>query len=497
MRSGSWTRGPQREGSHEQAVLASTQGSETACRSDEACDGLPRRSRPFRPVPCTRGATHPPTAVWLGTLLPVSPHRVHRRRLFHFAVVLATASVSAACGDRAGPRVEVEETDGVLERTLPASSLDLRAPFVLAQDPDLRLGTSTGAEEERFGRVVGARVLPDGSVVLLDAGLRDLLRFDRSGALLWRVARTLEVEREAEEDTETRFRLPQHLALLGRDTLAVWDPGLGDIVLFDLEGEEIGVEPLELGSEVERVVALHPGFDGGMTVVSVASTEVDADFEGWVRQRGLLHRWTSGGEIGGVSEVAGPGYSLRRRGEGSATRIRDWYHPDLLTAGGANGVWVTDGTDWRVELWSPGEDRPRERVRIDAPRMALDRETLEALHLGEIEQAGDDPERIGRLRVRQGEREYPSHRPPLIQLQLDAADRLWMGLVQALPEALPSGGGPAVRDWLILDEGREPLGRVTLPSGSGWLWADEGSVLLVRYDELGLPFVERYPLEGR
>lgn len=422
-------------------------------------------------------------------------HRRLRRRILRISATLAVSGLAATCGDAAGPEAQVDEVDGVLERVLPASSLDLSAPFLLSQDPVFRLGTLTGAVAERFGRVVGALALPDGSVVVLDAGLRDLLRFDRDGALLWRVAREVEVEREGEEDMETRFRLPQRLVLLSADTLAVWDPGLEEVIFFDLEGDEIGVEPLELGADVERVVALHPAVDGGMIVVAVASAEVDSASEGWIRQRGLLHHWSFGGDVGGVSEVDGPGYSLRPQGEGAATRVRDWYHPDLLTAGDAQGVWVTDGMDWRIELWSPGEDRPEERVRIDAPRIPLDRTTLEDLHEEEIQQAGDDPERIRRLRIRQEEREYPTHRPPLVQLRVDAAERLWVGLAQDLPTVLPSGGGPEVREWLILDDGREPLGSVTLPPRSGWLWADEGSILLLRYDELGLPFVEMYPLE--
>jgi hypothetical protein len=419
-----------------------------------------------------------------------------RRRVLRSIAVLAVSGLSAACGDTSGPEVQVDERGGVLERVLPASSLDLPAPFLLAQDPVFRLGTLTGAVEERFGRVVGALALPDGSLVVLDAGLRDLLRFDRDGALLWRVARELEVEREGQEDMETRFRLPQRLVLLAGDTLAVWDPGLGEVILFDIDGKEIGAEQLEMEPEVERVVALHPGVDGGVTVVSLASAEVQSASERWVRQRGFLHRWTFGEDLGEMSEVDGPGYSVRRQDEGSATRTRDWYHPDLLTAGDPEGIWVTDGMDWRIELWSPGEERPAERVRIDAPRIALDRAALEDLHREEIEHAGDDEERVRRLRARQDEREYPSHRPPLVQLRVDAADRLWLGLAQDPAASLPAGRGGEVREWLVLDDRREPLGTVTLPPRAGWLWADEESVLLVRYDELGLPFVELYPLES-
>ena len=405
-------------------------------------------------------------------------------------------------GDPAGPRVTVHTQE----------ALEPSSPVRMSQDPILRLGTVTGPEEERFQRVDGAVSLSDGSVAVLDAGARAILVFGEDGELTRRLG--------DEAGEGPRLRLPQYMTVMGTDTLLVWDAGEEWIAGFhagpgadpDVQARGWVVE-VALPPEVERVVALHTLASGQVALVALGSRVSDQGSGGLHRQDAFLLflEEFQGGEEAGMSvgvvqsvEVAGPGFILRDQHEagapdegpaGTAARVREWFHPALLTAAQEDWIWHSDGTDGLLQGWRPGEATVGWRMELELPPITTADE-VEGLHAWELEETGDDEERRERVRGRQADRAYPDRLPPLRLLRADALGRLWIGLTQLPPRTLPAGGGPLVREWLVLKEDGELMGRVSLPVDGVWLAADSHGVLILRFDALDLPFVERFTLDG-
>lgn len=85
----------------------------------------------------------------------------------------------------------------------------------LAEAPSLRIGERMGDPDYELFDVVDGERLNDGRVLLLDRGSKDVRIFDASGAFLARLGR--------EGGGPGEFRDPIEVALLGGDSIAVWD----------------------------------------------------------------------------------------------------------------------------------------------------------------------------------------------------------------------------------------------------------------------------------
>jgi len=401
---------------------------------------------------------------------------------------------AAACGD--GERGGVEEpmvTDsaGVTVVTHPGSVLSAEAPFRLGPDPELRIGTLDGPDETRFTRIVGAVPLSDGSIAVLEGADREIRVFDSEGRFQRRIG--------GPGDGPGEFRLPHVLRRLPADTLLVWDLGSGRLSWFDVEGDLVRDERVA-GRELGRISTVHAMEDGTLTLV-VATRGRDMmglQEDGVRRQASVLLQWDGlDADIRQWAEL--PGAETLITVESSSDGMmrismgQPWYGASLLTGASGQRLWWADGTRWELKAWNPALGVVKRVVRIDAPLEPFDDGLIRELEVQELD-AADDERRRDAVRHRHRATEYPEWIPPFRRMVVGSDGRIWLGLTQTPPVRLPGGAGPELRDWLVLDAGGTALGRVTLPPQTQLIHAGDQHLLLVRFDELDLPYLEQFRL---
>lgn len=150
------------------------------------------------------------------------------------AVVLAGCEIGA--GGDADPGFARSDSAGV--ELLVSRSVDPppAAGWTIGAEPAYTYGAS-GADRIEWYRIDDAARLPNGRVVVLDAGLHELFYFDPEGGLLARAGR--------EGDGPGEFRDPAGLALLTGDTVLVYDRGSRRFSLFDDSGAWLDDRSLE------------------------------------------------------------------------------------------------------------------------------------------------------------------------------------------------------------------------------------------------------------
>lgn len=90
-------------------------------------------------------------------------------------------------------------------------------------------------------------------------------------------------------------------------------------------------------------------------------------------------------------------------------------------------------------------------------------------------------------RVRAAFDEYPEFQPPVTSHHLGNDERLWL-------RREDEAGG--VRRWLVLQRNGEPLGHVVLASSSRVAWSEGETLWAIEFDELEVPWLVRYRIEG-
>lgn len=155
----------------------------------------------------------------------------------------------------------------------PVPALDMTNPATWIVDPvpTWSLPDESHGPEYDFHLARGLRRLSNGTVVLLNAGTRELRAFASDGQLLWRTG--------AAGDGPGDFRNPRWIELLPGDTLMVEDSQLYRLSYFNASGELVRTEPLteDLGCST-----LSPGLRAGLMVAATCSS--------WQLQEPGLHR---------------------------------------------------------------------------------------------------------------------------------------------------------------------------------------------------------------
>lgn len=165
-------------------------------------------------------------------------------RVGTFAVGALTLVLSAGCGaaDRANDGVVVRDSAGVIlvesHEAIWADGIGWR----VEAEPALRIGTVEGSPEMQLFRVVGATRLPDGRIVIANAGSHELRLYDSSGGHLVSVG--------GEGEGPGEFRSLAALHRFGGDSLFAYDQRLDRLSVFDGGGHYVRSFTLEQVAEV-------------------------------------------------------------------------------------------------------------------------------------------------------------------------------------------------------------------------------------------------------
>lgn len=370
-------------------------------------------------------------------------------------------------GDSAG--IQVVESTGAVWGAAPAWSVGAQ--------PTTRIGSVEGADAYRFHRIASATRLPDGRIVVVDAGSGQVRLFGPDG--------THESTIGALGDGPGEFRSIRSVDA-GGDSVVVFDDRLSRVTVYRLSGELVTTWNVDLASgavpmAMAEVKFLETGQVVGMDGMSLAagsrpSLVRDTAFLFEIREglpspeaiAAVPGAWTEFVELGGqlsfrhqaltslpswdthagsIYTTAGDGFEFRVHGaSGEVTRI-------VRRAQASPPVTPTDAQAWKDALLAPAPEAQRAMM---APM-------LEAFHM-------------------------PATLPVYATLIVDADGNVWLGRFVAPGIAPPSA-------WDVYTPDGGYLGVVQTPPGLRVFEIGADHVLGRWTDELDVEYVQIHPLE--
>lgn len=394
-------------------------------------------------------------------------------------------------------------------RRSPLPALPLLAAFVLAppqatfaQDaslrltsrPELQIGSVDGPAATRFQRIVGTVRLPDGRIVVADAGSGELRFFGPDGKPLLAAGGA---GGGPGEFTRT-FGGATGLAAVGRvgtDSVAAYDLMAGRITVFSPGGDHA----------LDRAVGGPGGAASGL--VRPVGWTGDGSFVGLITRRDAGEAPATGRHLDRPDEMLVtsrrgaaaldtgarfPGdarfMDISPAGEGGKLQVSISTPPFAasLAASAADGLVAVGPTDGRViHLYDAGLD-PVGTLHLDGRRLAVTDDRVSAWVDRQLSDAVD-PSRRRVLRERYRGLPVPDSLPVFGDLVVDRAGRVW---VEAYPDPEPD----SATSWTVFDRTGRKLSRLRMPGRFRPLEIGAGYVLGVWKDDLDVEYVRLYRL---
>ncbi len=400
---------------------------------------------------------------------PAAPYLRKRPRCFA-ASVLALALL-AGCRSADKRTTDVVMRDSADVRIIEnGTRLAEAAPsWVASPQPALDIGVVEGPEEYRLFRVADALLLPDGGVLLVNAGTAEIRHFDGTGAFVSAFGRSGEGPGE--------FRVPTRIDRYGADSVVVWDEPLRRLSVFTLSGT-FGrqVRPEQQAANPSLVTAFADGS------VLIRDDRFDIPASGFNDMDFTLVRYSP---VGAFEDSAGTYYYGRIGRLGDVGMIGS----PVFGAGGAvagctSGFWIADGRTYEVRRHGP-DGTLLAIVRWSGPARSVEPEDVDA-HWSKRGQGltGDDRRRMERMReVTPVEDQFPA----TSGLQAAPGGGLWVEAYRP-----PRATGPAT--WWVFDEGGTLVGTAAIPATLRITDIGNDVVLGIERDSLDIEHVRLYRL---
>lgn len=378
------------------------------------------------------------------------------------------------------------------------ASLAAPATTAWAQVPIVRLPASAAWElDSAFTTLRDVRELPNGSVLILDAGDRTVLRYDPGTRRLDQIGRVGSGPGE--------YQLPVRLFPLVGGTTGVHDPPNGRILVLDASGrpEKVVSDRVSQPSTISHLAPTQPsGSDTLGRFYSQAQSAALRPGGTWQAvEAAAVERWIPESAlrdtVAMVPIVLPPGVFVSQgivaapaEAPMPFTRVAQW-------AVALDGwVAVVHPDPYRVEFFGPDETRRRGSPVIYTPvrltaghkeawRTEQSRPRFQTVYRG----SGDAPSvRLVTPRVAEPRR-WPVVLPPTTgeTPQFDAAGRLWVG------RSVAAGAAPR---YDVFSRSARHLAQVELPGGSRLLGFGSQSLYVVRQDADDLEYLAQFPLPG-
>lgn len=352
---------------------------------------------------------------------------------------------------------------------------DQAAKWLLSPEPSLEIGIIEGEEPYQFHNVRGVARLANGRVVVGNAGTSELRVFDEEGQYLFTAG--------GPGDGPGEFRRLSSVDVARGDSLVVFDSGAWRVSLFASTGEFVrswSLESLGRGVFPDRATALQ---DGTILLFHIRGS-MPGDPSGVIHFSAPAVRFSAEGEVlNEVADVPGDEWFRWESDEGwtlmflpFGTKGHVGVHDDQIYLGsGSEGELRVLGFD--------GQERKRLPVPIE-PRMVTNAD-IRRFEDESLEGAGDANRRAHLREVHRGI-PYPEFMPRYGALVVDTVGRLWIKEYRRTAED-PSR-------WWVLDRSGEILGAVQMPERFEPSWIEEGLVLGVLTDDLGVEYVRAYQI---
>ncbi len=390
-------------------------------------------------------------------------------------LVLAVTLGACAQDTTSDPTV-VRDSAGVqiVENMRPPRTED--AGWRVSAEPILQVGMAEGRPEYQFVRIEGAIRLPDGRIVVADAGSWEIRFFDSQGAFLAATGRR--------GDAPGEYRQIAGLGYGPGDSLWVYDFGHRRFTVLTAAGEP--VRTMNLGGALSAVGAVGRLSDGSFIVREYWSS---GSHTGAVK--GGLSR-----EPAAVAMYSGDGFTLDTIGlypgrevyigseDGRAVMSAPLLARNASVVLWGDEVYVGDQERFEIGLFSRSGvlERLIRLLNVDLRVTQQDIERAVAERL-----ANEPPERHAMLRAHLDAMDVPETRPAFGRLLVDAQGNLWVAEHTSYP-AEPVA-------WSVFDSDGRLLGAVQVPERYHIHQIGEDWILGVWRDDLGVEYVRMQSLD--
>lgn len=361
-------------------------------------------------------------------------------------------------------------------QTVVESDAPRHPDLVTADEPLVRIGMTTGADEYLFGDVAGGVRLPDGSVVIADGGNFNVRRYDAAGRHLWTSGR--------EGEGPGEYSWLEVLRGCPGGAIAIFDPTHNRITRIGEDGSVAGTRALT-GEGVNPFNEPVCAPDGGLVYTPLWGFGTDLREVGefyrrtasliWARDGGLDTLRTG---IPGVEGIGGPG------GDNSP---RTWGR-NMVFAAVASGVWFGTTDDYEIEHmdWT---GRITRVARWRGPDLAVTPEHADRYRNRFLENMSDPARREA----------FETQGWPRIEAILPERFPAYFAFLP-LPDGamwvMPHRWRAPEQELHLLDADGAWLRRLTIPVGLRVLDAGRDWVLVRELDELGVQRVEVFGVGG-
>ncbi len=422
----------------------------------------------------------------------------------HTAVLLTGLSIlTFACQAADAPpggAFVVEDSAGIEIATSSAPAWDGDGWRVTA-DPSLRIGRIGGDERYLFGHVLGALMLRDGRIAVLDFGTSRIRVYSSDGVHLedW----------GGKGEGPGEFTLPpMHIFPYRGDSILVSELGATRLTIFDSRGQfgrsmipEIqsqfasGLRDLLMGGTVipsQSCCNFWGPLPAGAFLLSYPEL-IPVTGSGVQRASALAFIIP---DSGGPPQPAGDFKGGRVRPgptpQSIPTRLQFalWFH----MAAGPNGYFTTESDSYSINEYDTG-GRLRRLIRLARePRPVTDE--VKAAHEAQLRERilGPDARIEGgtpqQELQRMLERPYPSHLPTFYKLLVDPDGNLWA--VQRNYGVRDDGGAPDMFEYFVFGPDGRHLGVVEVPANLEVFQIGRDFILGQVTDELGVHYVQRH-----
>jgi hypothetical protein len=378
------------------------------------------------------------------------------------------AFLPAACAPDGSSRASAIARDSAGVRIIESSAPQwpVSTPWLVGATPELNIGAQSGEPAYEFFRIVDARRLSDGRIVILDAGSQDARLFGVDGKHL----RTIATAGPGPGELQS----PRSVSITTGDSLTIIDRGA--MIRFSSEGDFVDATSVGPG-----VVARFA--DGSTFGVGFAAGQNQFEV-GHARPNMALIRTAANSASPDTLAVL-PGFEeYRLQVVGGMSSYQAPFGLQLLTHIHGSSIYVGDGSTFEVrELDSTGEIT--RIIRRTTARDALDADDIEAYEQ-EFVAIPRNPEQLRRSRQVLAEWSYPGWKPAYDRLLVDSEGNVWVrqyatGLSQS-------------RTWTVFDGAGVWLGEIDLPDGLRVTQIGSSFVLGVATDELGVEYVNLHAL---
>lgn len=403
------------------------------------------------------------------------PRGVHKGQ----AVLLFSVAFLAAC---AGEDIGAElpdavtfrewETEGVRIVESSAEVLETWLPWVVDTLPDLELGQLEGGGPSQFTNIAGIVGLPEGVLVVLDGGSRELRWFATSGEHI----RTTGGSGRGPGEFLNPILVPQFQP----DSLLIFDRLARTFTWVAIDGSRVrAVGP---GSDPSLFAGTPRAADGSRALFSSLPGAVPCP-ENRHCEDLLLLRWVD--VTGSAADTLATDHVRRilnyRESEGMGVLLLGPLDQKGLASAAPDGPVVEGGVDFELRQFDTA-GRLITSFRVDAPARQSPQDAF-TLHI----ESSSDPEGFRRILEIL---ELPEAVPAFQDLRVDHTGWYWAELFQPV-----FNGGPS--EWLVFDSEGRGRGMVRLPSELEVHDIGENYILGRWTDELGVEYVRRHVLDRR